>query len=161
VNETLVTVAGNVATDPKDKVVSNGARVVSFRLASTERRYDKGIGEWRDGATVFYTVSCWRTLAENVLSSVAKGQPLVVHGRLRVNNYDDKEGVQRTSVDIEARAVGHDLSWGISTFRKGSNGAHSPEREAVAALARELDEETPFDPATGELLDDPDEQDAA
>ncbi|MDQ1642040.1 MAG: single-strand DNA-binding protein [Actinomycetota bacterium] len=160
-NETVVTVAGNVATDPKEKVVSNGARVVSFRLASTERRFDKGLGEWRDGATAFYTVSCWRTLAENVKSSVTKGQPLVVHGRLRVSSYDDKEGVQRTSIDIEARALGHDLSWGTSTFLKATNGVTSPERQAMAALARELDEETAFDPATGEVLDDPHEQDAA
>lgn len=151
-NETVVTVAGNVAAEPRSRVIANGARVASFRLAATERRYDKAIGEWRDGDTVFYTVTCWRTMAENVASSVSKGQPMIVSGRLRVSTYEDKEGVLRTSVEIEARALGHDLAWGTSTFTKGSTGGTSEERQAVAQLANELDEEEPFDPVTGEIL---------
>jgi single-strand DNA-binding protein len=161
VNETVVTVAGNVAAEPRSRVIANGARVASFRLAATERRYDKAIGEWRDGDTVYYTVTCWRRMAENVASSVRKGQPMVVSGRLRVSTYEDKEGVLRTSVDIDARALGHDLAWGTSEFTKASGGASSEERQAVAQLANELDEDVPFDAVTGEILEPDDEEDAA
>ena len=52
-NETLVTVVGNVATDPTMRVTSGGAKVTRFRLASTERRFDKGAGGWRDGYTIY------------------------------------------------------------------------------------------------------------
>ena len=150
-NETLVTVAGNVAGEPRIRATSGGVQVASFRLASTERRYNKELGAWRDGDTVYYTVTCWRTMAENAFDSIHKGQPVVVHGRLHVSSYE-KDGQERTVVEIEARSIGHDLSWGVSKFTKAGPGASS-DRQVVGELASELDDEQPFDPATGELLD--------
>jgi len=165
VNETLVTVAGNVAGEPRLRVTSGGVRVASFRLASTERRYNKELGAWRDGDTVYYTVTCWRTMAENAFSSVQKGQPVVVHGRLHVSSYE-KEGQTRTAVEIEARSLGHDLSWGVSTFTKAGPSTNA-DRQVVGEIASELDDDQ-FDPTTGELLDadggpdpDPAAEDAA
>ena len=119
--ETLVTVVGNVVTDPTLRVTSGGAKVTKFRLASTERRYDKLAGGWRDGDTIYWWVSCWRRAAENVADSLAKGQPVVVHGRLRENRYE-VEGQPRTSLEIEASTVGHDLSRGVARFRKAAPG---------------------------------------
>jgi len=119
VNETVITVVGNVAQDPRLRVTSNGTRVVSFRLASTERRYDRALGSWRDADTIFYTVTCWRNAAENLMDSVEKGQPLLVHGRLRDASYE-KEGHKHAVFEIEAYALGHDISRGVSTFRKAS-----------------------------------------
>lgn len=116
-NETMVTVVGNVASDPTMRVTSGGARVTTFRLASTERRYDRGVDGWRDGDTTFWSVSCWRRAAENVADSVVKGQPVVVHGRLRERGYE-VEGQRRTSLEIDATTVGHDLSRGVAVFRK-------------------------------------------
>jgi single-strand DNA-binding protein len=161
VNETIVTVVGNVAQEPRMRVTSAGARVSSFRLASTERRFNRQLGGWRDGDTTFYTVTCWRTMAENVFESLKTGQPVVVQGRLRTSSYE-KDGQRRTSVEIEASAVGHDLARGVSTFIKAGPGA-SPERELVGELASELDRELEgetdreidgerVDPLTGELL---------
>lgn len=150
-NETLVTVAGNVAAEPRIRVTAAGVRVASFRLASTERRYNKELQAWRDGDTVYYTVTCWRAMAENAFESVEKGQPVVVHGRLRVSSYE-KDGLLRTAVEIEARSLGHDLSWGVTTFTKARPGASS-DRQLVSELASELDDEEPFDPETGKLID--------
>ena len=116
-NETLVTVAGNVASETRERVTAAGVRVASFRLASTERRYNKELHAWRDGDTVYYTVTCWRSMAENAVESVRKGQPMIVHGRLRVSSYE-KDGQLRTAVEIEARSLGHDLTWGVSKFTK-------------------------------------------
>ena len=118
-NETVITVVGNVATDPKLRVTASGARVVSFRLASTERRYDKALKGWRDGDTVFYTVTCWRNVGENALDSVVTGQPMVVHGRLRNPRYE-KEGETRSYLDIEAYSLGHDIARGVSRFTRAS-----------------------------------------
>jgi single-strand DNA-binding protein len=119
-NETVLTVVGNVATEPTLRSTSSGVKVASFRLASTERRFDKGLNGWRDADTLFWWVSCWRSLGENVAESVVKGQPVVVQGRLRERTYDDKDGQRRTSLEIEASIVGHDLSKGIATFRKAA-----------------------------------------
>jgi single-strand DNA-binding protein len=135
VNETIVTVVGHVATDPSLRTTSNGAKVTSFRLASTERRYDRGLGDWRDGDTMFYTVTTWRNAAENVARSVHKGQPVLVHGRLRDSSYD-KDGQRRLVVEIVADSVGHDLSRGVAVFTKSSGGAEPN-------VAREYDEAEP------------------
>ena len=116
-NETLVTVVGRVVNDPALRVTSGGARVASFRVASTERRYDRATGGWRDGDTVFWQVSCWRRAADNVVDSLVKGQPVVVHGRLRERSYE-VDGQRRTSLEIDASTVGHDLSRGVAQFRK-------------------------------------------
>lgn len=153
--QTNVTVVGHVATEPRLRETATGAKVTSFRLATNERRFDRSLKEWRDGATMFFSVSCWRGLAENVLSSVKKGQPVIVEGRLHTSSYDDKDGATRTVLEIDAAALGHDLARGVSTFTKADFTARA-EQEVSAGLARELDQDEappPFDPATGELLD--------
>ena len=66
-------------------------------------------------------MTCWRRAAENVADSLAKGQPVVVHGRLRENRYE-VDGQPRTSLEIDASTVGHDLSRGVARFRKVAPG---------------------------------------
>jgi len=114
-NETMIAMSGVIVTDPK-KGEARGSSVVSFRLMSTVRRWERGKG-WCDADHNFVTVTCWRGLADNVASSVKKGDPVVVAGRMRVRQWDtaDREG---STVEIEANSVGHDLSRGTSTFRK-------------------------------------------
>jgi single-strand DNA-binding protein len=149
-NETMVTVVGHVATEPALRTTAKGARVASFRLASTERRFDKGAGGWRDASTTFFTVTSWRNMGENVCDSVEKGQPVVVHGRLRDSSYEGKDGQRRTVLEIEAFALGHDLSRGVSRFTRSTVAA-----SAETNVVRELEELGDVDPATGELLDGP------
>ena len=144
-NESVLTVIGHVAQEPKLRVLTSGARVVSFRLASTERRYNRGLGGWRDGDTIFYTVTCWRTQAENVFDSVKVGQPMVVHGRLRDASYE-KDGQRRAVFEIEAYALGHDLSRGVTSFTKAA--PPSGQREVVL----DDDEVEQVDLRTGELI---------
>lgn len=120
-NETTITVTGNVAKEPTLRVTTTGTRVVSFRLASTERRFDKALQGWRDGDTTWWSVSCWRNTGDNVLDSLHVGEPVIVQGRVRVREYD-KEGVRHQVYEIEASALGHDLSRGVSRFTKASFG---------------------------------------
>ncbi|WP_328326624.1 MULTISPECIES: single-stranded DNA-binding protein [unclassified Streptomyces] len=115
-NDTLVTLVGNVATQPeyRDSVTGGMAR---FRFAVTARRWDRQKQVWTDGPTSFYTVWSWRSLAVNLAGSVSVGEPLVVHGRLKVRD-EDKDGQRRFSADIEALAVGHDMTRGTSAFKR-------------------------------------------
>ncbi|MFI6287670.1 single-stranded DNA-binding protein [Streptomyces sp. NPDC051018] len=122
-NDTMVTLVGNAATGVEYREGATGG-VARFRMAVTPRRWDRQAGTWTDGHTSFYTVFAWRSLAINLAGSVSVGEPLVVHGRLKVRE-SDREGYgdapggpRKTFVDIEAVAVGHDLSRGTAAFRR-------------------------------------------
>lgn len=139
-NDITVTVLGNVAGDVELRSTRSGEPVASFRLASGSRRFDRASGEWVDGETHFFSVSCWRSLAHNVVESLHKGMPVIVTGRLRSREVSrpcgDTAHVVRYT-DIEATTVGCDLSRGIATFtRVKRQGAAAQESRAVAdALA--------------------------
>ncbi|MET7904104.1 single-stranded DNA-binding protein [Streptomyces sp. NPDC005355] len=143
-NESWVTVVGNAATRPDFWETAAGVAVARFRLAVTVRRWDRGRDAWADAYTSFYTVWTWRTLAANVAGSVSLGEPLLVHGTLRVRERErEREKDQRQgdvagagagagggaggggarrwiTAEIDAVAVGHDLSRGTSAFRRVS-----------------------------------------
>ena len=112
-----ITLTGLVATTPRHLVTSEGLPITSFRLASTQRRYDRGAQKWIDGETNWYTITAFRQLAINVVGSVNKGQRIVVSGKLRVRDWEsgDRAG---TTVEVDADALGHDLSWGTSVFTR-------------------------------------------
>lgn len=115
-NDTMVTVVGNVATNVEYRETAGGG-MARFRFAVPSRRWDRRDGTWTDGPTSFYTVFAWRSLAQNLAGSVSVGEPLVLHGRLKVRE-EETDGRRRTFVDIDAVAVGHDLNRGTSAFRR-------------------------------------------
>lgn len=133
--ETNVTVTGVVATDPRAVVLDETLRITNFRLASTSRRRDRS-GQWVDGHTTWFTVTCWRGLAANVADSIGKKDRVVVRGRLRSQDWTAQDGTQRSTLEIEADAVGHDLSFGTSTFTRTRR--VEPVEQAGRAEADEL-----------------------
>ena len=118
-NNSTIQAVGNVATEVRFNTTPEGIPVASFRLAATERKFDRDSSRWIDGEVNWYTVSCWRALAENVANSIQKGDPVFVIGRLSVRSWerDDRSG---TSIDITAELVGHDLARGTSTFKRSA-----------------------------------------
>ncbi|WP_055490072.1 single-stranded DNA-binding protein [Streptomyces sp. TP-A0356] len=117
-NETTVCVVGNVATQPVYRESPTGP-TARFRLAVTARYLDREKNTWTDGHTNFFTVWARRSLATNVAASVAVGDPLVVQGRLKVRT-EQRDGQGWLSADLDAAAIGHDLSRGTSAFRRSS-----------------------------------------
>jgi single-strand DNA-binding protein len=117
VNDTIMTIVGNVVDTPRMRLTKSGHAVTNLRVASTSRRYDREQQRWIDNATLFVNVTCWRAMAENVALSVHKGQPVVVSGRYYSREYEINETV-RVSYELEANAIGDDLSRGTSEFRK-------------------------------------------
>ncbi|MGV8884754.1 MAG: single-stranded DNA-binding protein [Microbacteriaceae bacterium] len=127
-----ITLTGLVATMPRHIATAEGLNITSFRLASTQRRFDRSQERWIDGETNWYTITTFRQLALNAASSIEKGQRVVVTGRLRIREWanGDKTG---TTIDIEADALGHDQSWGTSSFaRTISSSASLPDAPADA-----------------------------
>ena len=142
-NETIVTVVGNVVTDPQTRMTQSGKVFVTFRIAATERRFHSAAGAWRDGETLYLGVTAWRALAENTANSLGKGEPVIVRGRLRGVEWE-KDGQRRTSYEIEAYEIGHDLNRGTTTFAKTRK--VSPDREE-ADVALESADDGGNDPA--------------
>lgn len=116
-NDTQMTIVGNVVDDPRRRETKNGFAVTNFRVASTSRRYDREHEKFVDNGTLYVTVTCWRAMAENVHRSIRKGQPVVVTGRYYMREYTVEEQV-RTAYELEATAVGHDLARGTSQFTR-------------------------------------------
>ena len=113
----LLSVTGLVATTPRHLVTQDGLPITSFRLASSQRRFDRNQNKWLDGETNWYTVTSFRQLAVNSSMSVSKGDRIAVQGKLRVRDWDNGERAG-TSVEIEADSIGHDLAWGNSAFSR-------------------------------------------
>jgi single-strand DNA-binding protein len=115
-SETL-SVTGLVATTPRHLVTQDGLPITSFRLASSQRRFDRNQNKWIDGETNWFTVTAFRQLAINSAGSINKGDRLLVAGKLRVRDWDNGERAG-TSVEVEADSLGHDLTWGSSVFTR-------------------------------------------
>ena len=124
--ENLLTLSGNVATDLRCMDMASGARLVTFRVASTARRQDPKTGEWYDSDTLWANVNCWRHLADNVLRSLHKGQPVCVAGRPRIRSWRTDDGRPGTSLEIDAVWVAHDLNRGVSTFERTTRRTPAP-----------------------------------
>ena len=112
-----ILIRGFTASDPTLSTLPNGVPVVNFRLASTPRWQD-ATGTWKEGTTNWYTVKAYRRLAQNIATSIEKGQPLVVSGRQRISRWNREHGTQGTTVEVDALGIGHDLNYGTSTFAR-------------------------------------------
>lgn len=128
-HEPVVTVVGNVVETPILRHTGAGVEVANFRIASTSRRFDRARNSWVDGGTLFLKVACWRQLGVNTASSLRRGDPVVVSGRLFSRTYETN-GQTRWSYEVEAQTVGHDLTRGTSVFeRTGRRQVDPPEEQ--------------------------------
>jgi single-strand DNA-binding protein len=125
-----VTLTGLVATTPRHIVTSDGLAITSFRLASAQRRYDRVQQRWVDSDTNWYTVSMFRNLALNGALSIQKGDRVIVVGRLRIRDWENTER-SGTTVEIEADAIGHDLTWGTAKFERVNRPIEQEELQPV------------------------------
>jgi single-strand DNA-binding protein len=107
--ETTLTVLGRVATTVTQVTFNDGGLKASFRLASSERRFDRDQQTWVDGPRLFLGVVCWRNLADRVVATLRVGDPVIVRGKLRTREYE-KDGQTHAVMEVEATSIGPDLS---------------------------------------------------
>lgn len=115
-NDTPLTIVGNLVEDPRSTVTANG-RVAKFRLASSSRRFDPQQQAWVPKNDIYIGIDCWGQLADNVMVSLHKGDPVVVQGELRLDEWDTDEG-KRSAFKVKAYAVGPDLAKGRAAFER-------------------------------------------
>jgi len=138
-----VTLVGYVAQEPSIRTTKTGKTVTDLRVGITPRYRDQATGEWRDGQSSYFTVSCWDRLANHVRASMHKGEPVLVRGKFKTSTYEDRDGRPRTETRITADTVGHDLSRGVANYIR-----HRPNQ--AAADAGTTGEQAPGSPNPGE-----------
>lgn len=137
-----ITITGNLVDSPNLRFTSSQVPVAKLRLASTERTLKEG--KWVDGETVYIDVVAWRQLAENVNSSLTKGQRVVVTGKLRQRSYEKNDGTQATVYEIEADEVSPSLRNQTVITEKSGSKAKSDQAAGMAAL-KEISQEITSD----------------
>ena len=113
------TITGNLVADPELRYTKSGTPVVSLRIASTPRRYDKQAGQFVDGEALFIDCNIWRQAAENAASSLNKGDSVIVTGNLRQRSFETREGQKRDVVEIEVDDFGPSLKRATAQVTKG------------------------------------------
>ncbi|MCI4659770.1 single-stranded DNA-binding protein [Cryobacterium zhongshanensis] len=123
--ETVITVVGNLTSDPELRYTQGGLAVANFTIASTPRNFDRAANEWKDGDALFLRASVWREFAEHVAGSLTKGARVVATGRLKQRSYETKEGEKRTSFELEIDDIGPSLKYATASLtRAASSNSH-------------------------------------
>ena len=163
-NELMLTLVGWVATEPKIYTGVGNTPFTSFRMASTRRYFDRAAGAWVDGRTEWFTIKAWRQQAQNVAESLRKSDPVIVQGRLVTEEWTGPDG-PRTTLVLEAAAIGPDLSFGQARFARVVHVSAGQRDEAGGEAGDEAGEGAGgpngpddgaggLDPADDELADD-------
>ncbi|MDE2592078.1 MAG: single-stranded DNA-binding protein [Actinomycetales bacterium] len=125
--EVNVTIVGNLADDPELRYTQGGVAVVSVRVGSTPRTYNRNTNTWDDGETVWVRCTAWREVAENVAQSLTKGSRVIVTGRLKAPSaYQTAQGEARASLELEIEEIGPSLRYATAAVtRKAREGGPS------------------------------------
>ena len=131
--ETIITVVGNLTADPELRYTQSGLPVANFTIASTPRTFDRQANEWKDGEALFLRASVWRDFAEHVAGSLTKGTRVVATGRLKQRSYQDREGNNRTAIELEVDEIGPSLRYATAQVTRaassGGGGGGAPRQQ--------------------------------
>ena len=121
IGETVITIIGNLTSDPEIRTTSQGAQVASFTIANTARVYNKQTGQYEDGAALFMRCSAWNDLAQHCAQSLAKGMRVIAQGRLRQHSYQAQDGTNRTVVELQVDEIGPSLRYATAQVSRISH----------------------------------------
>ncbi len=151
-----VILVGNLGADPETRFMPNGDAVANVRLATTETWKDKQTGEKRE-LTEWHRVVFYRKLAEIVGQYLKKGSSVYVEGRIRTRKWQDKEGQERYTTEIEAsemqmlggRSGGASASGGEASYGGAMPSAPAPAARGAAPARKapsfeDMDDDIPF-----------------
>ncbi|MEN9955667.1 MAG: hypothetical protein RLY34_474 [Actinomycetota bacterium] len=124
--EVNVTIVGNLADDPELRYTQGGIAVVSVRVGSTPRTFNRTTNAWEDGETVWVRCTAWREVAENVAQSLTKGSRVVVTGRLKAPSaYQSAQGEARASLELDIDEIGPSLRYATAAVTRRAREAGS------------------------------------
>jgi len=143
-----VIIVGNLGRDPELRYTPQGTAVCNFSMATTEKRRDKS-GEYQD-VTTWFRVTLWDKKAEVAAKYLQKGKPVYIEGRLKIDEWTDRDGNNRFTIDVTAT----DMQFiGSASDRDGGYSSDGPDMEApepaqstsaAAAGGTVTDDDIPF-----------------
>lgn len=134
-----VMLIGHLGADPETRYMPNGDAVANIRLATTESWKDKGTGEKKE-ITEWHRVVFFRKLAEIVGQYLKKGSAVYVEGRIRTRKWQDKEGQERYTTEIEANEM--QMLGGKSREEGQASAPQGPKQHATSF--DDMDDDIPF-----------------
>ena len=138
-----ITVVGRLTRDPELRTTKNGRNVCSFTIAANNRRKNQNTGEWEDGSAIFLNCTAWDSeflhLASNIANALHKGMQVIAQGQISQGRYQDRQGVERTTVELRVDSIGPDLNrYGVDvheptrTMASGFSGNRQAQQQAAA-----------------------------
>lgn len=126
-----VTIDGRLADEPSLRFSPTGKAVARLRMVASDRRKNDASGEWEDGDSLWIDVTCFGKLAENVCESAAKGDLLLVIGKLKTDEWTDRDSSQkRSKITLIADSVGASLQFRQIPHGQSKGRAPAPVQQA-------------------------------
>jgi single-strand DNA-binding protein len=152
-NNTPITIIGNLGGDPEMRFTPTGQAVTAFTVAVAQRKYNRDAKEWRDTGTTWYRVISWGYLAEHCAESLTRGMRVIVTGNLAARQWENKEGEKRETWEITADGIGPDLTFATARITRATredapHPADDPAHAQPAEPASEPGEPAPAPDAT-------------
>jgi single-strand DNA-binding protein len=151
VNFNKVIIAGNLTRDPQVRFFANERAVADIGIAVNRKWRDKDGNSQEE--TTFVDVECWGRTAELVGQYLSKGRACLVEGRLKLDQWEDKDGNRRNKLKVVADTVqfldSRGTGGGGGDFQGGGQEANSdsgsvPSGSSSAPASSQLDAEPPF-----------------
>lgn len=125
-----ITVEGRLGAEPELRFTQSGKAVARLRIVAADRRKNEHTGEWEDADTLWLDVTAFDKLAENVCESLVKGDLALVHGKLRTEEWNDRDTNQkRSKISMIADSIGPSLVFRVTPH---GGGQRSAPRERLA-----------------------------
>jgi len=142
-----IIVVGNLGRDPELRYTPQGDAVCNFTVAVNDKKRDKA-GELLD-LTTWFKVTLWRRHAENASKYLTKGSQIYIEGRLRVDEWTDRDGKNRYTLEVDAT----DMRF-LGSVRPDSSDSHSensfsesadvPDTHKSSMASAPTDDDIPF-----------------
>lgn len=138
-----IIIVGNLGKDPELRYTPQGNAVCNFSMASNEKRRDKS-GELQD-ITTWFRITLWNRQAENASKYLQKGSQVYIEGRLRLDEWTDKDGNIRQTLDVTAS----DMQF----LSSGGSGSDRSVDDSDTSSAEDSDNVNDFSDADDDELD--------
>ncbi|MFK5691304.1 single-stranded DNA-binding protein [Ornithinimicrobium sp. LYQ92] len=142
-NNTPITIVGNLTQDPELRFTPSGAAVANFTVASTPKKFDKQAQEFKDGETLFMRCSVWREAAEHTAESLHRGDRVVATGTL-VSRSWEKDGENRTVMEMQVDEIGPSLRYATAQVTKAQRNDQRPAQPAQAGWGGQTQQGDPW-----------------
>lgn len=136
-------VEGRLAAEPELRFSPSGVAVARLRIVASDRRRNENSGEWEDGDTLWLDVTVFKAMAENVCESLVKGDLVIATGKLRTEEWTDRDSqAKRSKITMIADSVGPSLQFRQTPHGSKQRGSIPQQEHTPSSPA--IDSEPPF-----------------